>query len=145
MRKLIVNLTLLLIVTGYDSVGIARSVTNFDEAKSAGNFNAFQDDRLLAATVETVKYSTAGGTIGTVHGLSYRSGSGYVLGAVTGSVLKACAGVRQGVKDQEAGARQRLEGIVVHYRLSGVPHWKTIITISCNLLHGSVCKKCLSF
>lgn len=86
MRKLIVNLTLLLIVTGYDSVGIARSVTNFDEAKSAGNFNAFQDDRLLAATVETVKYSTAGGTIGTVHGLSYRSGSGYVVGAVTGSV-----------------------------------------------------------
>ena len=61
---------------------------------------------MLAATLETVKYSTVGGAVGAIHGLGAAvhadSIEAMIIGAATGGVLGAGAGVYNGVTERQS-------------------------------------------
>ncbi len=105
MIKLVVHFALMLIVSGCASVAIDRSAADFDDTKYTADLNTCRGGHILASTFETVKYSAVGGAFGAAHGLGHiwyvDSMAALVIGAVTGGVLGAGAGVYQGVKDRE--------------------------------------------
>ena len=114
MRKLSINLIMVLILAGCASFDIDKSVTTFDENKYAADFDTCRGGHLLAATFETVKYSAVGGAHGAVHGIGAAAYSdskeAIIIGAAAGGILGAGAGIYQGAKDRQTEISSCLRG-----------------------------------
>jgi hypothetical protein len=114
MRKLSINLTMVLFLAGCASVEVDKSITTFDETKYAADLDTCRGGHLLAATFETVKYSAVGGALGAVHGIGAAAYSdsieAIIIGAAAGGVLGAGAGIYQGVKDRQTEISGCLRG-----------------------------------
>jgi hypothetical protein len=105
-RRLVTNLIFVLLLSGCASVEINQSAANFDENKYAVDLNTCRGGHLLAATFETVKYSTAGGAVGAIHGLGAAvhadSIEAMIIGAAAGGFLGAGVGIYNGFTERQS-------------------------------------------
>ncbi len=106
MRKLAAVLSLFMILYGCASVEVDQSTANFDENELAVDLNTCRHGHLRDATFETVNYSTVGGAVGAIHGLSASvhadSIESMIIGAAADSVFSAGAGVYNGLTERRS-------------------------------------------